>query len=58
MEYPSYQEYLRKQREAYAKEGKSFDYEMKKHYNEEHKIMRKYLPNAHNEADLYFNNMN
>lgn len=54
---PSYQEYLRSQREAYAKEGKSFDYEMKKQLEKTHEEMKKHLPSIRSEEDLYFNNM-
>lgn len=57
MEYPSYQEYLRKQRETYAKQGKSFDAEMRKISEENREYMKKHLPSIQSEEDLYFYNM-
>lgn len=57
MEYPSYNEYLRKQRELYSKKGKNFDEEMQKQREMTRKGMAKHLPEIRSEEDLYFNNM-
>ena len=57
MEFPSYNEYLRHQRELYSKKGKNFDEEMKKQREMMHKSMHKHLPEIRSEEDLYFNNM-